>query len=110
MKMITAIINRRDSSSVCSALTREGFYFTKIATSGGFLRAGNITLLMGTENDKVEDALAIIRQHCSTREEVVPSVVMYEASIPSFTAAVPATVTVGGATVFITDIEYFEKM
>ena len=110
MKMITAIVNRKDSGSVCNALTREGFYFTKIATSGGFLKAGNITLLMGTEDDRVEEALNIIRQHCSTREVSVPSVVMYESSIPSFTSTVPATVTVGGATVFITDIEYFEKM
>lgn len=110
MKMITAIINRKDSGAVCSALTGEGFYFTKIATSGGFLRAGNITLLMGTENDRVDEALSIIRQHCSTREEVVPSNVMYETSVPTFSSAIPAKVTVGGATVFITDIEYFEKM
>ena len=50
MKMITAIINNNDSDAVCSGLRDGGFYFTKMSTTGGFLRSGNTTLLMGTED------------------------------------------------------------
>ena len=53
MKMITAIINKKDAGKVCSALIDGGFYFTKTATSGGFLTIGNTTLIIGVEDDKV---------------------------------------------------------
>ena len=57
MKMITAIINKRDADSVCDALTQENFMFTKMATTGGFLRSGNTTLLIGTDDDRVKAAV-----------------------------------------------------
>ena len=57
MKMITAIVNKRDADSVCDALTSHNFMFTKMATTGGFLRSGNMTLLIGTEDDKVKKAV-----------------------------------------------------
>ena len=53
MKLITAIVNRRDTSEVCAALTDAGFYFTRMASTGGFLTGGNSTLLIGTEEDRV---------------------------------------------------------
>ena len=67
MKLITAIINKRDSGEVCHSLSEAGFYFTKIATSGGFLSTGNVTLLIGTEDEKVEGALDIIRKNSAQR-------------------------------------------
>mgnify|MGYP000103611176 FL=1 len=63
MKMITAIVNKKDAGSVCDALMQEGFFFTKMATTGGFLKAGNTTLLIGTEDDKVKAAIEIIRKN-----------------------------------------------
>ena len=53
MKLIIAIVNKDDSSAVSAALTREGFSVTKMATTGGFLMAGNTTLLMGTDDSRV---------------------------------------------------------
>ena len=106
MKMVTAIVNRKDSNEVCQALTEAGFYFTKMASTGGFLTAGNTTLMIGTENDKVERVIEIIRSHCSRRVEEVTTM----AHAASQTAAYPAEVTVGGATVFVTAVEQFEKM
>ena len=43
MKMVTAIVNKKDTGTVCRKLTEEGFEFTKLATTGGFLRDGYCT-------------------------------------------------------------------
>ena len=104
MKLITAIINRKDVGEVCTSLTEAGYYFTKMMSSGGFLTSGNTTLIIGTEKDKVKDVMEIIRSHCSKRTEEVATNLQYHI------AAYPAQVTVGGATVFVTDVEEFEKM
>ena len=106
MKLITAVISKKDSDTVCQALTEGGFYFTKMSSSGGFLRSGNTTVLIGTEEDKVKTAISIIREHCSRRTENVAT------PIASATAAAGgmSQVVVGGATVFVTPVEEFEKM
>lgn len=46
MKLITAIVNKEDSKNVCNELIKAKFYVTRLATTGGFLMAGNMTLLM----------------------------------------------------------------
>lgn len=108
MKLITAIVNKRDSAEVCHVLTEEGYYFTKIATSGGFLRTGNVTLLIGTDDDKVDGAIELIRQNSAQRVEPVPDV-KHGGSV-SYIPPTPVTVPVGGATVFVTDVCRYEKM
>lgn len=103
MKMITAIVNKKDSGEVCKALTDSGFFYTKVASSGGFLRAGNVTLFIGTDDESTESALAVIRMHCSKRIEHIPQSVLHGAQ-PQMTE-----VLVGGATVFVTEVLRFEK-
>ncbi len=107
MKMITAIVNRKDAGEVCDALAEEKFAFTKMATTGGFLKAGNVTLLIGTEDDKVDAAIELIRKHCAKRMEPMPSVV--SAGVPAF-GYYKTEILVGGATVFVTNVERYEKM
>lgn len=107
MKMITAIVNKRDAGEVCDALTEEKVFFTKMATTGGFLKDGNATLLIGTEDERVDEVLNIIRKHCAKRMEAIPPVI--SASGPSF-GYYKTEIPVGGATVFVTDVERFEKM
>ena len=107
MKMITAIVNKKDAGEVCDALAEEKFTFTKMATTGGFLKSGNVTLLMGVEDERVEEAIQIIRKHCAKRMEPMPGIV--SAGVPSF-SYYPAEVLVGGATVFVSPVERFEKM
>ena len=106
MKLITAVISKKDSDEVCQALAEGGFYFTKMSTSGGFLSAGNTTLLIGTEADKVKTAVGIIRSHCSKRVENVTSTMQ----LASRAVSNLSEVVVGGATVFVTEVEEFEKM
>ncbi len=106
MKMITAVISKKDSDEVCGALAEAGYYFTKMATSGGFLSGGNTTLIIGTEADRVQQAVDIIRSNCSKRTEKVPTTIQLGSRSVSSTPEV----VVGGATVFVTEVEQFEKM
>ncbi len=107
MKLITAIVNKEDSSSVCNALTKAGYSVTRLSTTGGFLMAGNMTLLIGTEDEKVDACISLIASRCKQRKEVVPSTASYGVGL---TTAYPLEVTVGGATVFVTNVERFEKL
>ncbi len=106
MKLIFAIVNKDDSGSVSSALTRAGFSVTKLATTGGFLKAGNTTFLMGTDDSRVDEVISIIEQHSRKRSQTVLSDTYGASTYASF----PMEVTVGGATVFVTDIERYEKL
>ena len=107
MKMITAIVNKEDAKTVNSELVKAGFVVTRLATTGGFLLAGNVTMLIGTEKEKVDDCIRIISEFSCQRTEVVPSTSSYGMAI---TTAFPLEVTVGGATVFVTNVERFEKL
>ena len=60
-KLIIAIIRDHDSTAVLDALVGASFRATRIASSGGFMRQGNTTLMIGVEADKVEAAMAIIK-------------------------------------------------
>lgn len=106
MKLIFAIVNKDDSSAVSSALTRDGFSVTKLATTGGFLMAGNTTFLVGTDDSRVDEVISIIEKHCKKRTQMVPSSTYGTSAYASF----PVEVAVGGATVFVTDIERYEKL
>ena len=107
MKLVLAIVSKDDSSMVSSALTQEGFPVTKLATTGGFLMAGNMTLLIGTDDEKVDKCIELIASCSKQRKEVVPSTASYGIGV---TTAYPLEVTVGGATVFVTNVERFEKL
>lgn len=107
MKLILAIVNNDDSSIVSSALTREGYSVTKLATTGGFLMAGNTTFIIGTDDDKIESVLDIIEKHSKKRTQMVPTSASYGAGLYT---SFPVEVTVGGATIFVIDVERFEKV
>ena len=108
MKMITAIINHKDTNRVCQALSAKGFEHTRLATTGGFLRAGNTTVLMGVEDARLDEALEIIHSNCKRRREVVPEVFPAEMPVGIYNQF-PSEVTVGGAIVFVTEVQRFEK-
>ena len=59
MKMLLAIVNYDDSRNVMSHLMKAGFSITKLASTGGFLRSGNVTILIGLEDHQVDDAFEI---------------------------------------------------
>ncbi len=61
MKLIIAIVRDRDADPVSRALTSKDFRVTLIASTGGFLRRGNSSLFIGVEDEKVEEALGVVR-------------------------------------------------
>jgi len=107
MKLITAVVNKDDSTPVQTGLTSRGFTVTRIASTGGFLLSGNVTFLIGVENDKVDEVLSIIQELSSQRRQLVPPVSAYGTGVET---AYPIEVVAGGATVFVQDVERFEKL
>jgi len=101
MKLLLAIVNNDDAHSVNSSLSKEGFFVTKISSTGGFLMSGNSTFLMGIEDDQVEKAIAIIGAHSQKRMQAVP----FDMSYHNSGVATTGKVTVGGATVFVLNVE-----
>ena len=68
MKMILAILRDEDNEKVSAGLLSEGFRVTRIASTGGWLRRGNTTLLIGLEDEKVDAAFQIVRSNLSPAE------------------------------------------
>lgn len=107
MKLVIAIISNDDCPVVLDELSDAGFRATKLSTSGGFLRAGNSTLLIGVEKEKVDSVISIIGEFSSTRKTMVaPMVTSGEFSM----ASTPIEVNVGGATVFVVDVDQFYRL
>ena len=107
MKLIFAIVSNDDSSRVSKELTKNKYSVTKLATTGGFLMAGNTTFLIGTDDDRVDDVIRIIGMHSKKRTQMVPSSASY--GVGMYTSF-PVEVQVGGATIFVTNIERCEKL
>jgi uncharacterized protein YaaQ len=107
MKMIIAVINNDDSASASAALTREGFFVTKLSTTGGFLMVGNTTFLIGAEDGDVARVKEIIRKYSQTRTASTPSTSSFGKGLSN--NSLPSEVKVGGATVFVLDVNSMEK-
>lgn len=107
MKLIFAIVNNDDSTVASSALTDAGFSVTRLSTTGGFLMVGNTTLLIGTDDDKTQTAIDILRHHCTTRKKLASSTASFGAGLKNH--SIPEEVTVGGATVFVLSVDQTEK-
>ena len=107
MKLIIAIVNSDDSTSEQASLTKAGYFVTKLSTTGGFLKKGNTTFFIGTDDDKVERAISIIKDNSKKRIEKEPTVSPTE--MGEFFTPIMVDVLVGGATVFVLDVEQFEK-
>ena len=102
MKMVMCVVDDIDAYSLLDALADGGFMATKLASSGGFLRRGNTTLLIGVEDDKKDYLLEVIRKICNPRKQMVPI-------SPAFAmegSIIPTNVVVkmGGAVVFVLDV------
>ena len=109
MKLIVAIVQDEDSGRLVSALMDKGFGVTKLATTGGFLRAGNTTLISGVEDEKLPDALGIIENICKSREQITASTTPMGGTGGVY-VPYPIRVTVGGATIFVLEVDQFLKV
>ena len=108
MKLVMSIVNSDDAEQLVNGLTQAGYRATTISTTGGFLRQGNATIFVGTEDENVENVLQLIKEHCCTRSEYVsplpPVMEPGEMYVPT-----PVDVQMGGATVFVMDVVQSER-
>ena len=109
MKLILAIVNDEDSSRLVSELNKGKFRVTKLSSTGGFLRSGNTTLLIGVDEKELEHALEIVRKNSSSRKVAVQTNASAGEMGTTF-IPFPVEVSVGGATVFVIDVEHYERM
>lgn len=109
MKLVIAVVSHDDANAVTQNLTRHGFSSTKLSTTGGFLLSGNATLLVGVEEEKVQQVIDLIREYSHSRKQVVPGI-NQDISTMGYLPAMSMEVTVGGATVFVVDVERFERL
>ncbi|UTR12423.1 MULTISPECIES: cyclic-di-AMP receptor [Evansella] len=108
MKLIMAVVQDKDSNRLSDALVENDFRATKLASTGGFLKAGNTTFMIGTEDKNVEKVLTIIKDNCKSREQLVAPISPMGGNADSY-VPYPVEVQVGGATVFVLPVEQFEK-
>ena len=108
MKLIIAIVQDEDASRLVSSLMSEGYSVTKLATTGGFLRAGNTTLLIGIDNEKLDNVMKIIENVCKSRKQIATSPSPISGTTGVY-VPYPVEVMVGGATVFVLDVAQFVK-
>ena len=108
MKLLIAIVQDEDAGKLVSSLMSEGFGVTKLATTGGFLRAGNTTLLIGVDDSKLDAAMSVIERVCHSRKQMAAAPTQVSGAVGGFTPY-PIEVVVGGATVFQVNVEQFKK-
>ena len=106
MKLVVCIVHNRDKNRVTDRLVEDGFKFTIIGSTGGFLREGNTTFLIGIQDEEQATLLRAIEENSSAREQIV-NVGTMEA--PGGLMGSPVKVPVGGSVVFIMNVEQFAR-
>jgi uncharacterized protein YaaQ len=108
MKLVMSIVQSDDAGRLVDALTEAGYRATTISTTGGFLRQGNATIFVGTDDDRVAHVLELIQKNCHTRRQFVNPLPPVMEPGEMYTPT-PVDVQVGGATVFVLDVAQFEQ-
>ena len=109
MKLIVAIVHNEDAGPLVDALLEREYRTTRLQSSGGFLKQSNATIMVGVDDEKVEDVMAIVRENCTSRTQLVnPMPPIMEPG--EFFMPYPLEVEVGGATVFVLPVERFERI
>ncbi len=108
MKLALVIVQDTDAAALSKELAKAGLASTRLASSGGFLREGNTTLLIGVTDERLTEVKRIIKNTCQTRSRLItPSPPLTGG--PEDILSSPMEVRVGGATLFVLDVVDFEK-
>jgi uncharacterized protein YaaQ len=109
MKLVIAVIQGQDIGAVRRVLPAAGFGLTEVDSLGGFLREDNVTLLIGTEENRLPELWRLMRENCMMRTEFInpftPAYGAGEVFLPR-----PVEVQVGGAIVWVLDVERFVSL
>jgi uncharacterized protein YaaQ len=106
---VVAIVHNEDAGALVDALLEREYRATRLHSSGGFLKQSNATIIVGVDDERIEDVLGIVRDNCHARNQVInPMPPIMEPG--EFFMPYPLEVEVGGATVFVMPVERFERL
>ncbi|MGX7244912.1 cyclic-di-AMP receptor [Enterococcus quebecensis] len=108
MKIILAIVQDKDSNRLANEFIDANIRATKLSSTGGFLKAGNSTFIVGIDDDRVEEALELIKKTCQSRKQYVSTPVTLDLTMDG-QVPYPVEVEVGGATVFVLPVDGFHQ-
>ena len=108
MKLVFAIVKDSDASALLDAFAERHIGATRLASTGGFLREGNTTFLIGVEDHKVQEVISVITKCCPRRIEAAPQFTPGTGQMPF--GGLPVQVEAGGAIVFVTTVESFIRV
>jgi len=104
VQLVVAVVQDRDAHGLLKSLSNRGFGATRLASTGGFLREGNTTVMIGVEDARTDQVLSIIQETCHPRQQVLATMsMMPQGEMPY--PVMPVEVTVGGATVFVLHVD-----
>ena len=109
MKLVIVVVQDKDAVHLLEGLLARGLRATKLASTGGFLREGNTTLMIGVDDERVEDLIGVVRSTCRAREQLVTPLAPLSGATESY-VPYPVEVQVGGATLFVLSVDRFEKV
>jgi uncharacterized protein YaaQ len=107
LKLVLAVVQDSDSIRLVEHLTEKKFGITKLSSTGGFLKNGNTTLMIGVDDDRMEELTSIIENLCRPRKQIVAP---FSGGPGDSYLPYPIEVTVGGATIFVMNVERFLKI
>ena len=109
MKLVVAIVHTEDAGELVTALLEADFRATRLHSSGGFLRQSNATVMLGVEDEQVDEVVRIVRKNCISRTQVInPMPPIMEPG--EFFMPYPVEVELGGATVFVLPVDRVERL
>ena len=109
MKLVIAMVQDDDALDLIDAITEAGYRVTKLATTGGFLKSGNTTLMIGVEADKVQKVIDVVEDICKTRKQIITTPTPITGNLDMY-MSYPIEVEVWGATIFVIDVDQFIKI
>lgn len=108
MKLILAIVQDKDSNRLANEFIDQNVRATKLSTTGGFLKSGNSTFIIGIEDERVNEVLEIIRETSKARKQFVSTPLGMDLSLDG-QMPYPVEVEVGGATCFVLPVDAFHQ-
>lgn len=109
MKLVISMVQDDDAADLVDAITEAGFRVTKLASTGGFLKSGNTTLMIGVEANKVQKVIDVVEDVCKTRKQIITTPTPITGNMDMY-MSYPIEIEVGGATIFVVDVDQFIKI
>ena len=103
--MLMAVIQAQDAEIAVNSLAKLGFTVVRLPSVGGFLGRRNATLLIGLPEDRRGSAIESLNKNCRQRIEYI-AVPLESAPLP---LPAPTPITIGGATIFSLEVDYYEE-